>query len=65
MSAHLLGRLGPNAPDAPREVVLDLRVGDRWVSPGEPIPEAESWPNPGPWVRSEMIAVDSMRFLPK
>ena len=55
----------PPAPGRSTYVaVRRLKLSDRWVEPGEPIPEADYWPIAGPWLRSEMIAVDPFRFTP-
>ncbi|HXC78457.1 MAG TPA: hypothetical protein VNU19_15585 [Candidatus Acidoferrum sp.] len=41
-----------------------LRVGDHTVEPGEEIIEANTWRDPGPWLRMGQIEANPLAHLP-
>jgi hypothetical protein len=57
-------RVPPAPGRATYRATRRLRVADRWVEPGEPIPEANLWDNPGPWLRTGMIEPNPLARIP-
>ena len=57
-------RVPPAPGRASYRAARRLRVADREVEPGEPIIEANHWPNPGPWIRLGWIEPNPLAHLP-
>jgi hypothetical protein len=57
-------RVPPAPGRATYRATRRLRVADRWVEPGDEVPEANLWKNPGPWLRTGQIEPNPLAHLP-